>query len=507
MIPVIDFGSQYTRLICRKIRELGVNSRIYPAGADISADREDIYGIILSGSPSSVSDKKAFSSYRGVFDSSVPVLGICYGMQFIVNKMGGVVERGDTGEYGTSRVKIKEKSLLFDGIKDEMQAWASHCESVEKLPSGFRIIASTEDIEAAAIENSQKKLYGVQFHPEVAHTPEGINILKNFLFKICRAPNDWSLGNWIDDTIKDIREKAGEGNVIMALSGGVDSSVASILVSRAVGERFFPIFVDHGLMRRKDIRRIKKVFIEDMDMDVKMMDCRRQFFEKLKGVSDPEEKRKIIGREFINSFTEGVKKIKGITHLAQGTIFPDVIESAASGNGAAKIKSHHNVGGLPQTLGLELIEPLKLLYKDEVREIGIKLGLPKELIRQHPFPGPGLAVRILGPVSSRKAEILRKADEILDEELKKQGVYYNLWQAFCVLLPVRTVGVMGDARTYDNAIALRCVKSVDAMTASWAELEYKLLGRISTRIVNSVEGVNRVVYDITNKPPGTIEWE
>ncbi len=507
MIAIIDFGSQYTMLISRKVKELGVKSRIFPAGCSYNFKNLKIQGIILSGSPSSVSKNNRLKADRELFYSGIPVLGICYGMQAMVDCCGGRVGKGIKREYGKSILKIIGKSPLLEGVEQESNVWMSHYDRVLKIPQGFRIIASTSDLEAAAIEKRNKKLYGVQFHPEVTHSACGNRILSNFVFNICRAEKDWDLGDWIDDAVDKIKEEVKGGKVIMALSGGVDSSVVCALLSRALKEQFYPFFVDHGLMRKKDIERINKVFLDKLDIAVTILNERERFFKKLKGVSDPEDKRKIIGNEFIKVFVKAAEKIKGATHLAQGTIFPDIIESAGTGNGSAKIKSHHNVGGLPEKLDLKLLEPLKELYKDEVRNIGIKMGLPEELIKQHPFPGPGLGVRIMGPVDSKKAKILNKADAILEQELKENSLYYGLWQAFCVFLPVKTVGVMGDARTYENVIALRCVKSTDAMTASWADLPHGALERVSTRIVNEVEGINRVVLDITNKPPGTIEWE
>ncbi len=507
MIAIVDFGSQYTMLISRKVKELGVKSRVFKSSSGFNFKDPKIQGIILSGSPASISQENPPLPHRDIFSSGVPVLGICYGMQAMIDYAGGRVGKGPKRGYGKSTLEIKTRTPLLDNIPPESSVWMSHSDRILELPPGFTITASTGDLEPAVVENPEKNLYGIQFHPEVTHTLYGNRILSNFLFNICRAEKDWSLADWISLTTQEIKKEVEGGKVVMALSGGVDSSVVCALLSRAVKDDFFPFFVDHGLMRKKDTERIKEVFIKKMGIPVTILDTSERFFEKLQEVSDPEKKRKIIGNEFIKAFVKATEKIRGATHLAQGTIFPDIIESAGSGDGAAKIKSHHNVGGLPEKLDLKLLEPLKELYKDEVREIGRELGLPEELIKQHPFPGPGLGVRILGPVDRVKAGILKKADAILDEELKEQGLYYGLWQGFCVFLPVKTVGVMGDSRTYENVIAIRCVNSTDAMTASWADLPHAALERISTRIVNEVEGVNRVVLDITNKPPGTIEWE
>lgn len=506
MIIVIDFGSQYTQLISRRVRELGVNSRIVPYDRSISK-KGTITGIILAGSPSSSRGQFYRKPSKEIFDMGVPILGICYGMQVIARMLGGKVEKGITREYGDTRAEIETDNELFKGLPKKMRVWMSHYDRIVKMPSGFKSIAKTGSVDIAAMADSGRKYYGLQFHPEVVHTQNGNKILSNFLFNICKAKKDWSLKNWIDNKIDEIREEVGKGKVVMALSGGVDSSVTSVLVQKAVNDRFHPIFVDHGMMRYKDEKRIRDILMKKMGLKVSIINKQDKFLTELKGITDPEEKRKIIGKEFIDTFTNEARKIKGATHLAQGTIYPDVIESAKTGTGASKIKSHHNVGGLPEKLELKLLEPLNLLYKDEVREIGKRLGLPKEIIKQHPFPGPGLGIRIMGEVTKDRAEMLRKAGEILDKELKKAGIYYDLWQAFCVFVPVRTVGVMGDMRTYENLIAIRCVQSKDAMTANWADIPYPVMGKISTRIVNEVDGINRVVYDVTNKPPGTIEWE
>jgi len=509
MIIIIDFGSQYTQLISRRIKELGVLSEICAYDKSLPFNKKDINGIILAGSPSSASSgggQEYIQPPSETLQMGVPVLGICYGMQVMARMLGGEVKKSGTREYGDTVLKLTGKTRLLKGVPQESRVWMSHGDRVVKTPEGFNTVAETE-AGIGVIADESRSLYGVQFHPEVAHTDKGGRILSNFVFNICGSKKDWNLVSWIDEEINQIEREVGSGRVIMALSGGVDSSVAAVMIRKAIGDRFHPVYVDHGLMRFKDGRRIRDILIKKMGLKVKTVECGERFLAKLKGVRDPEKKRKIIGNEFVKVFTEEAESMKGITHLAQGTLYPDIIESAGDGTGASKIKSHHNVGGLPEKLHLKLLEPLKLLYKDEVRKIGEKLGLPQDIIKEHPFPGPGLAVRIMGAVNSKRADILRKADNIVDQELKNAGLYYNLWQAFCVFLPVKTVGVMGDARTYENVIALRFVDSDDAMTANWSKIPYEILSRISTRIVNEVKGVNRVVYDITNKPPGTIEWQ
>lgn len=502
MIIIIDFGSQYTHLICRRVREHGVKAEIYPYSKPVHL-KDNIQGIILSGSFSSIADIDSLQPDKKIFSLNVPVLGICYGMQVMAEMLGGKVTRKDNREYGETKLKILEKNNLFSGFPSSIKVWMSHYDRVEKLPEGFTVLAHTKSIPIAAMGDKKRNLYGIQFHPEVFHTRMGNEVFSNFLFKICKAKKDWNLKKWIDYKIDEIRKEVGRGKVIMALSGGVDSSIASVLIKEAAGEHFYPIFVEHGLTRLKDKKRIREILIKKMGLKVKIVDCEERFLKALKGVKDPEKKRKIIGREFVKVFIEEADKISGITHLAQGTLYPDVIESAKS----SVIKTHHNVGGLPESLKLKLIEPFRLLYKDEVRIIGKQLGVPDEIINQHPFPGPGLAVRIIGTINKKKINIVRTADVIIEEELKKAGIYYKLWQAFAVFLPVKTVGVMGDMRTHENVIALRLVESKDAMTANWARIPHRVLSEISTRIVNEIKGINRVVYDITNKPPGTIEWE
>lgn len=507
MIIILDFGSQYTRLICRRIRELGVNAEIVPCNKLKEKQLKKAQGIILSGSPASAGKRGSLVPDKKIFFCRVPILGICYGMQVMARLLKGSVAKSETREYGETKLKILNKDELFSRLPDHIKVWMSHYDRVVEVPPGFRILARTKNVSVAAMADRERKFYALQFHPEVAHTEYGKEILSNFLFKICKAKNDWNLTEWIENTIKEINRDVGKGKVLMALSGGVDSSVAAVLIQRAIGKRFYPVFVDHGLIREKDTERIENILIGKMGLSVKIVNKKDRFLRRLKGVKDPEKKRKIIGREFIKVFTEEAEKIQGITHLAQGTLYPDVVESAKVGAGSSKIKTHHNVGALPKRLKFKLLEPLRFLFKDEVRKVGKSLGIPREIIRQHPFPGPGLGVRILGVINKRKIDILSKADAIMEEEMKNAGVYYHLWQSFPVLLPVRTVGVMGDKRTYENVIALRCVESKDAMTANWARIPYSVLAGISTRLVNEIRGVNRVVYDLTNKPPGTIEWE
>ena len=507
MIAILDFGSQYTHLICRRVRELGVIAEIYPGLSEFPSSNKKIQGIILSGSPSSSRDRTFPRPARDWLHSGIPVLGICYGMQVMTAILGGAVGVGTEREFGESEITLVKKSLLFHGLPHRLQVWMSHSDLVTKLPDKFTVLAESGDLPIAAMGDPSRDLYGIQFHPEVSHTPSGKIILANFVFRICRAEQDWDLDDWIDRSRQEIESEVGSGKVIMALSGGVDSSVAAVLIKGVIGERLYPVFVDHGLTREKDRVRVEKILIERMDLKVTIVDAAARFLSALQRVRDPEKKRMIIGREFIRVFEEEAGRIPGVTHLAQGTLYPDVIESARDGFGSATIKTHHNVGGLPESLPFKLLEPFRSLYKDEVRVIGKKLGLPDEIIRQHPFPGPGLAIRIAGTVTEKRVLMVRQADAIIEEELRRAGKYDYLWQAFAVFLPVRSVGVMGDRRTYQNTIAVRCVESREAMTAKWAELSPRILSAISTRIVNEVRGINRVVYDITNKPPGTIEWE
>ena len=508
-ILVLDFGSQYSQLIARRIRECHVYSRIVPFR--ISADeirKEAPAGIILSGGPASVYQDGAPKCDPAIFKLGIPVLGICYGMQLTVQTLGGEVARGKAREYGKAEIEVCEDSVLFEGFPAKGQVWMSHGDKVTEIPDGFSRFACTDNTEFAGIQNPEKKIYGIQFHPEVVHTPKGQIIITNFCRKICGCSGSWNMESFIESAIREIRDKVKREKVILGLSGGVDSSVAAALIHKAIGDQLTCIFVNNGGLRKGEPERVKALFGGSFKMPLKYVDAEARFLEKLKGASEPEQKRKIIGHEFIEVFDEAASEISDVKFLAQGTTYPDVIESVSiDGNPSAVIKSHHNVGGLPATMNLKLLEPLSRLFKDEVREVGRKLGLPEEMVMRQPFPGPGLAVRMLGEVNKKDLDTLRDADEIIVDEMKKAGLYYKTWQTFGVFIPVKTVGVMGDERTYDNVIALRAVESQDGMTADWVQLPYDLLGRISSRIINEVNGVNRVVYDITSKPPGTIEWE
>ncbi len=508
-ILVLDFGSQYSQLIARRIRECHVYSRIVPFR--ISADeirKEAPAGIILSGGPASVYQDGAPKCDPAIFKLGIPVLGICYGMQLTVQTLGGEVARGKAREYGKAEIEVCEDSVLFESFPAKGQVWMSHGDKVTEIPDGFSRFACTDNTEFAGIQNPEKKIYGIQFHPEVVHTPKGQIIITNFCRKICGCSGSWNMESFIESAIREIRDKVKGEKVILGLSGGVDSSVAAALIHKAIGDQLTCIFVNNGGLRKGEPERVKALFGGSFKMPLKYVDAEARFLEKLKGASEPEQKRKIIGHEFIEVFDEAASEISDVKFLAQGTTYPDVIESVSiDGNPSAVIKSHHNVGGLPATMNLKLLEPLSRLFKDEVREVGRKLGLPEEMVMRQPFPGPGLAVRMLGEVNKKDLDTLRDADEIIVDEMKKAGLYYKTWQTFGVFIPVKTVGVMGDERTYDNVIALRAVESQDGMTADWVQLPYDLLGRISSRIINEVNGVNRVVYDITSKPPGTIEWE
>jgi len=508
-IAILDFGSQYTQLIARRVRENRVFSEIL--SHDVKT-REILNrhpkGIILSGGPASVRFSKSPRCEREIFNLGIPILGICYGMQLISRTFGGGVEKAKRREYGYARLKVKAKNPLLSGIAKNTQVWMSHGEEVTKLPAHFRVIGYTKNSPIASIEHIHKTLYGVQFHPEVVHTEDGKKIIKNFVFKICGAKQNWTMKSFVKDTAAGIRKDVKTDRVILALSGGVDSSVLSVLLHKAVKRRLTCIFVNNGLLREGEPERVIDTFKKHYRMNLKYVNAEKHFLRALEDVSDPEKKRKIIGREFIRVFEKEAKRLGGIKFLAQGTLYPDLIESRSSfGGPSATIKTHHNVGGLPARMRLRLIEPFKYLFKDEVRLVGRELGLPDEIIYRQPFPGPGLAVRIIGKVTKYRLDILRKADRIVIEQIKRAGLYRDIWQSFAVLLPIKTVGVMGDERTYENVIAIRAVKSSDGMTAEWTRLPQDLLGRISNRIINEVRGVNRVVYDVSSKPPSTIEWE
>ncbi|BDG33724.1 glutamine-hydrolyzing GMP synthase [Parageobacillus thermoglucosidasius] len=506
MIIVLDFGSQYNQLITRRIRELGVYSELHPH--TITADKiqeMNAKGIIFSGGPNSVYDDNAFACDPQIFELGLPILGICYGMQLMTHHLGGKVEKATHREYGKAMIQVKNASALFKRLPDEQVVWMSHGDLVTAPPEGFAVDATSASCPIAAMSNEAKKFYAVQFHPEVRHSVYGNDILRNFVFDVCQCKGDWTMGSFIDSEVRKIRELVGDKKVLCALSGGVDSSVAAVLVHRAIGDQLTCIFVDHGLLRKGEAESVMKTFREGFQMNVIKVDAKERFLSKLKGVIDPEQKRKIIGNEFIYVFDDEAAKLEGIEFLVQGTLYTDIIESGTAT--AQTIKSHHNVGGLPEDMKFKLIEPLKALFKDEVRALGTELGLPDEIVWRQPFPGPGLGIRVLGEVTEEKLEIVRESDAILREEIKKAGLDREIWQYFTVLPDIRSVGVMGDARTYDYTVGIRAVTSVDGMTADWARIPWEVLEKISTRIVNEVPHVNRVVYDITSKPPATIEWE
>jgi len=505
---ILDFGSQYTQLIARRIRELGIYAEIHAYNISLSfLKKESPQALIFSGGPQSVYEPGAPIIPPEIFSLGIPVLGICYGAQMIAHLLGGRVERAKKREYGLAVLQCLDRFGLLSELEENSPVWMSHGDKIKKVPPGFVITGITSNTEAAVIENRERQIYGVQFHPEVAHTIEGKKIFSNFLFRLVGLKPDWTMGNFIENKIREIQEKVGGSKVLAALSGGVDSLVASLLIHRAIGRRLICVFVDNGLLRQGEYKKQLEIFRKRYGLKVVAVEAAHLFLEKLKGVTSPERKRKIIGRTFIEVFKEQARRFKDVEFLAQGTIYPDVIESAPVRGPSAKIKSHHNVGGLPLRLPFKLLEPLRELFKDEVRQVGLELGLDRDFLDQHPFPGPGLAVRIIGEVTAERLAILRQADDILLQEVRQAGLYEKLWQAFAVLLPVRSVGVMGDERTYQQVIVLRLVQSLDGMTASWFPAPADFLSRVASRIVNEVEGVNRVVYDITTKPPATIEWE
>ena len=507
-VAVLDFGSQYSQLIARRIRECNVYSRITPYNIKASElAEENLKGIILSGGPASVYSEDAPLCDPEIYNLGVPVLGICYGLQMTMKLHGGDVARSNAREYGKAELQLTKECALLQGIPEEFVVWMSHGDKVLSLPEGFEPVAKTANTEYAAVQNTEKEIYGIQFHPEVVHTQNGTAIIKNFCHGICGCAGSWTMEAFIEQAVREIRETVGDSKVVLGLSGGVDSSVAAALIHKAIGPQLTSIFVD-TLMRKNEGGKVKEVFERNFKLNLTYVDAEKQFLDKLDGVTDPEKKRKIIGHEFIEVFQKAANEIEGVKFLAQGTTYPDVIESVPiGGNPSAMIKSHHNVGGLPEKMNLTLLEPLSRLFKDEVREVGKQLDLPDEIVYRQPFPGPGLAVRILGPITEEALTVLRNADAIVVEEMKNAGLYYKTWQAFAVLLPIKTVGVMGDERTYENVVALRVVDSMDGMTADWVRVPYDLLALISNRIINEVNGVNRVVYDLTSKPPGTIEWE
>lgn len=508
-VLVLDFGSQYTQLIARRVRENKIYSRIVPYNMPVEEIKElNPYGLILSGGPDSVYGKDIPLPDKKIFDLGIPVLGICYGLQIIAHTLGGKVKSSTKREYGKVELFIDDIKDLFHGMPGNISCWMSHGDALVRIPHGFVSIAHTGSSPIAAVANRQKKFYGVQFHPEVVHTYRGSDIIGNFLYRVCNSRPNWIMDSFITRSIEAIRELVGNKKSVLGLSGGVDSSVTALLVHKAIKQNLHCIFIDNGLLRKDEAVQVRRTFKENFKMNVHFVNAGGRFLSRLKGVTDPEKKRKIIGDEFIKVFEQEAKKFSGVEFLGQGTIYPDVIESVpAFGGPSAKIKSHHNVGGLPLNMKLKLIEPLRDLFKDEVRDLGRALGLPDTILHRQPFPGPGLAIRILGEVTAERVALLQEVDRRVIEEIREAGLYNELWQSFAVLLPVKSVGVMGDKRSYDNVVALRCVSSKDGMTADWAQIPYEILGKMSNRIINEVKGVNRVVYDISSKPPATIEWE
>lgn len=512
LVVVLDFGAQYSMLIARRVRECNIYCEVLPHDVSVAElKKRHVKGIIVSGGPASVYEKGAPKADPELWNCGIPILGICYGLQLMAKDLSGKVKQEKKREYGKAGLTIDDKTSIFAGLPKHIQSWMSHGDTVISLPAGFKTLAHTANTPFAAIGNPEKKLFGVQFHPEVVHTPKGIEILKNFVYIICNCKPTWTTSNFIRESVKEIKATVGKKKILCALSGGVDSTTVSALAHKAIGSQLTCMFIDQGFMRKNEARHIVELFTKYFKIDLIHIDASKRFFEKLKGVTDPEKKRKIIGENFIRTFEEESKKLGNIPFLAQGTLYPDVIESAVpgttTGRVAKKIKTHHNVGGLPEKMGFKLVEPLRFLFKDEVRALGIELGVPEEIISRQPFPGPGLAIRIIGGLTPERVKILQDVDDIVVSEIKAAGLYKKLWQSFAVLLPIRTVGVMGDKRTYLNTIAIRAVNSTDAMTADWARLPYDLLEKISNRIVNETPKINRVVYDVSSKPPSTIEWE
>ena len=507
-VLILDYGSQYTQLIARNIREMKVYCEIHPFNMKFEEiEKYNPKAIILSGGPSSVYEEGAPSADKRIFDLNIPILGICYGMQLITHLFGGEVAPGTKKEYGQCQMEIISSSKLFEGLENNTIVLMSHGDSIAKLPDGYKVTAKSDNTPFCAIENEDKKVWAIQFHPEVVQTHNGDKIISNFIFNIANIRPDWNMDNFINMKIKEIQEIVGDKKVILGLSGGVDSSVAAVLINKAIGKNLKCIFVNNGVLRLNEADKVIKLFSQHYDMELIYANAAETFLSKLDGVEDPEKKRKIIGHTFVEVFDEEAKKIDGAEFLAQGTLYPDVIESISFKGPSDVIKSHHNVGGLPEKMNLKILEPFRELFKDEVREIGLKLGMPEDIIYRQPFPGPGLAVRIIGNITKERVELLQKADDIVVDEIKKAGLYRKLWQSFAVLLPIKTVGVMGDLRTYESVCAISAVESQDAMTANWAHLPYEVLDKISKRIINEVKGINRVVYDVSSKPPATIEWE
>jgi GMP synthase (glutamine-hydrolysing) len=504
-LVILDFGSQYTQLIARRIRELEVYCEILPYHTE-PISHPSVSGVIFSGSPKSVREENPIGPAVGWLEKGIPVLGICYGAQWLVHHFGGTVSPSSIREYGRAEVKVQKQNIIFEGFPSESKVWMSHSDSITELPPEFEKTASTDTIPVAAFAHREKPIFGVQFHPEVVHSQYGMQLFRNFIFEACKIKPDWTPSNFIEETISGIKEKVGEEKVILGLSGGVDSSVAALLLHEAIGDKLHCIFVDNGLLRKNEFRDVLHTY-KDMGLNVRGIDARERFYAGLDGISDPEKKRKTIGRIFIEVFEEEAHKVENAGFLGQGTIYPDVIESVSVNGPSVTIKSHHNVGGLPDFMKLKVIEPLRSLFKDEVRKVGAALGLDPEILNRHPFPGPGLAIRILGEITPKNIQLLQEADDIFIQALKRHGLYQKVWQAGVILLPVQSVGVMGDERTYEQVVCLRAVTSTDGMTADWVDFPHTFLAEVSNQIINQVKGINRVVYDISSKPPATIEWE